>query len=61
MATRQKPGWVLLPPLMVTDEMAQDIVDVQFEERYPNRAEALRAIISAGIKAMRKEPEVPTE
>lgn len=60
-ATQRKDGWVQLPPFLVSEEMAQTIEDVQFEKRYRNRAEALRAIISAGIKAIRQDPEVPTE
>lgn len=59
MATRQKDGWVQIPPFMVTEEMAAQIENVRFEERYPNRTEALRAIIQAGIKTIREKRTAP--
>lgn len=59
MVTRQKPGWTQIPPFLVTNEMAKDIEDVHYEGRYPNRTEALRAIISAGVEALKAKEKTP--
>lgn len=59
LATRQKDGWVQIPPFMVTEEMAEQIENVRFEERYQNRTEALRAIIQAGIRSIQEKRTAP--
>ena len=55
MATRQKDGWTQIPPFMVVDELAKAIEDVHFTLRFPNRTEALRAILEAGVKVLKQE------
>lgn len=57
LATRQRDGWTQLPPFMVPDEMAKAVDDAWHDLRYPNRTEALRAIIEAGIPALRAQKE----
>ena len=54
-ATRQKDGWTQIPPFMVVDELAKAIEDVHFTLRFPNRTEALRAILEAGVKVLKQE------
>jgi len=54
-ATRQKEGWKRFPPFTVTDVLAKAIEDVHFTLRFPNRTEALRAILEAGVKVLKQE------
>lgn len=59
MATRQKEGWTQLPPFLIPNDLLKRIEDIQFEQRFPNRTEALRAILEAGVVRLREGGKAP--
>jgi metal-responsive CopG/Arc/MetJ family transcriptional regulator len=56
MPSREPPQRVIIP---MDKKLIERIDDFRFERRFLSRAEAIRQLIEAGLKAKRPKPHTP--